>query len=53
MSDPLKIVIERIDTIRSKLNAFQLSGDAYLLEDTLQELEEAHDEIEDILDDSE
>ena len=53
MPDPLKAVVERVETIRSNLNTFRISGDAALLEDVLEELEEAHDEIEDILDDCE
>jgi hypothetical protein len=50
MPDTLDIIIERIETIQSKLVAFQHNGDTSLLERVLEDLEEAHDEIEEIID---
>ena len=51
MPDTLTVVIERIETIKSNLTNFRANGDPNLLGNALENLEEAHDEIEEILDD--
>lgn len=53
MPDLLTIVIERLDTMRSHLNNFRFNNDLSLLEMTLEELEETHDQIEDIIEEYE
>lgn len=53
MPDLLDTVLERIDTIRSNLQNFRRRNDISLLEDSLEEVEEMHDDIEDLIEDSE
>lgn len=52
MPDPLDAALDRLDTIRSNLLLFQRRNDAGVLEDCLEQIEELHDDIEDIIEDS-
>jgi len=53
MPDPVRDVLEKIDTLRSNLSTFQRTDNAAILEDALDTLEELHDDIEEILEDFE
>lgn len=52
MPDPLDAVLDRLDTIRSNLQLFRRRNDCGLLEDSLEQIEELHDDIENIIEDT-
>lgn len=52
MPDPLDAALDRLDTIRSNLQLFRRRNDTSLLEDSLAQIEELHDDIEEIIEDS-